>query len=95
MCNVDDMKYLADIIEHVPLSLQVRYVFSCAPINRRIPFVCAMLLKYAQRFGQNEPMSMEWLLKEINCSFEVPSTVTALAHLEEVFDCFDLYLWLR
>ncbi|CAF1542728.1 unnamed protein product [Adineta ricciae] len=94
MCNVDDMKYLADIIEHVPLSLQVRYVFSCAPINRRIPFVCAMLLKYAQRFSQNEPMSMEWLLKEINCSFEVPSTVTDLAHLEEVFDCFDLYLWL-
>ena len=39
------MKYSADIIEHVPLPLQVRYVFSCAPINRRIPFVCAMLLK--------------------------------------------------
>lgn len=45
MCNIENMKYLAGIIEHVPLPLQVRYVFSCAPINRNRPFVCAIFLK--------------------------------------------------
>lgn len=45
MCNVDDFKFLADMIQHVPLPLRARYVFCCAPINRKMPFVCAMFLK--------------------------------------------------
>jgi ATP-dependent RNA helicase SUPV3L1/SUV3 len=45
MCNVEDVKFLADIIEHVPLALRARYVFSCAPINKKMPFVCTMFLK--------------------------------------------------
>ncbi|UJR34054.1 hypothetical protein I4U23_021465 [Adineta vaga] len=94
MCHVEDMKYLADIIEHIPLVLRVRYTFSCAPINKKMSFVCAMFLKYAQQFSRNEPTTLEWLLKETNCSFQIPNTVTDLAHYEEIFDCFDLYLWL-
>jgi hypothetical protein len=45
MCNVEDVKFLADIIEHVPLTLRARYTFSCAPINKKMPFVCTMFLK--------------------------------------------------
>ena len=45
MCNVEDVKFLADIIEHVPLPLRARYTFSCAPINKKMPFVCTMFLK--------------------------------------------------
>lgn len=45
MCNMDDFKFLADMIQHVPLSLRARYVFCCAPINRKVPFVCTMFLK--------------------------------------------------
>lgn len=45
MCNTDDFKFLAEMIQHVPLPLRVRYVFCCAPINRRMPFVCSMFLK--------------------------------------------------
>jgi len=45
MCNVEDVKFLSDIIEHVPLPLRARYTFSCAPINKKMPFVCTMFLK--------------------------------------------------
>lgn len=45
MCNVEDFKFLADMIQHVPLALRARYVFCCAPINRKMPFVCTMFLK--------------------------------------------------
>ena len=45
MCNLDDFKFLADMIEHVPLSLRVRYVFCCAPIPRKQAFVCSLFLK--------------------------------------------------
>jgi hypothetical protein len=45
MCNIEDFKFLADMIQHVPLPLRARYVFCCAPINRKLPFVCTMFLK--------------------------------------------------
>nr|CAD7432714.1 unnamed protein product [Timema monikensis] len=47
MCNIEDFKFLADMIQHVPLPLRARYVFCCAPINKKMPFVCTMFLKLA------------------------------------------------
>ncbi|CAF1669477.1 unnamed protein product, partial [Adineta ricciae] len=86
--------FLADIIEHVPLPLRARYTFSCAPINRKMPFVCTVFLKYARQFSRSEPTTFDWLAKQINWPFEIPTTIMDLVHLEEVFDCLDLYLWL-
>ena len=45
MCNTEDFKFLAEMIQHVPLPLRARYIFCCAPINRKMPFVCSMFLK--------------------------------------------------
>jgi len=50
MCNIDEFKFLANMIEHVPLPLRARYVFSCAPIPKSQPFVCTMLLKVIDSF---------------------------------------------
>lgn len=45
MCLMDDFKFLADLIQHIPLPLRSRYVLCCSPINKKMPFVCAMFLK--------------------------------------------------
>lgn len=45
VCNVDDFKFLADMIQHIPLNLRARYVFCTAPINKKQPYVCTSLLK--------------------------------------------------
>lgn len=94
MCIMDDFKFLADLIQHIPLQLRSRYVFCCAPINRKMPFVCAMFLKFARQFSQNEPATLEWLCHQVKWPFSTPNTILDLVHLEEVFDVFDLYLWL-
>lgn len=44
MCNVDDFKILADMIEHIPLLLRPRYVFCCAPIPKKQAIVCSFFL---------------------------------------------------
>lgn len=49
MCNIEDFKFLADMIQHVPLPLRARYIFCCAPINKKMPFVCTMFLKVSNR----------------------------------------------
>ena len=41
MCNIEDLKFLAGMIQP---PLWSRYVFCCAPINRKNPFVCSKFL---------------------------------------------------
>lgn len=93
MCNIDTFKYLADMIQHVALPLRARYVFCCAPINIRMPFVCTMFLKYARQYSRNEPMTRFWLCREIDWPITQPRNINELVHLEAVFDVMDLYLW--
>jgi ATP-dependent RNA helicase SUPV3L1/SUV3 len=94
MCNIEDFKFLAEMIQHVPLPLRARYVFCCAPINRKMPFVCSMFLKFARQFSKNEPVTFDWLCNQVSWPFGLPKTILDLVHLEAVFDVLDLYLWL-
>lgn len=94
MCNIDDFKFLAEMIQHVPLALRARYVFCCAPINRKMPFVCSMFLKFARQFSRNEPVTFDWLVGNCGWPFALPQTILDLVQLEAVFDVMDLYLWL-
>lgn len=45
MCNTEDFKEFANMIHHISLPLRVRYVYCCAPVDRKQPFVCAMFTK--------------------------------------------------
>lgn len=94
MCNIEDFKFLAEMIQHVPLPLRARYVFCCAPINRRMPFVCSMFLKFARQYSKNEPITFDWVMGYCGWPFSLPKTIVDLIHLEAIFDVLDLYLWL-
>nr|CAG4642332.1 EOG090X01V1 [Evadne anonyx] len=94
MCNMDDFKFLAEMIEHVPLPLRARYVFCCAPINKKMTFVCSMFLKFSRQYSRNEAITYNWLCHQIGWPFACPKTMIDLIHLESVFDVLDLYLWL-
>uniref|UniRef100_A0A1A9UFI9 ATP-dependent RNA helicase SUV3 homolog, mitochondrial n=1 Tax=Glossina austeni TaxID=7395 RepID=A0A1A9UFI9_GLOAU len=94
MCNIEDFKFLAEMIQHVPLPLRARYVFCCAPINRKMAFVCSMLLKIARQYSRNEPITFDFISKNCGWPLSLPKTILDLVHLESVFDVMDLYLWL-
>ncbi|KAF7991407.1 hypothetical protein HCN44_002969 [Aphidius gifuensis] len=94
MCNIDDFKFLADMIQHVSLPLRARYVFCCAPINKKIPFPCTMFLKFARQYSKNEAITFSWLTQQFDWPLKPPKTIIDLVHLEAVFDVMDLYLWL-
>ncbi|KAF2361403.1 Helicase C-terminal [Trinorchestia longiramus] len=94
MCLMEDFKFLADLIQHINIPLRARYVFCCAPINRKMPFVCAMFLKFVRQYSQGEAATLEWLCQQVHWPFQPPQTIVDLMRLEGVFDVFDLYLWL-
>ncbi|KAG9485066.1 hypothetical protein GDO78_008267 [Eleutherodactylus coqui] len=93
VCNIDDFKFVADMIQHIPLNLRVRYVFCTAPINRNLPFLCTSLLRFARQFSRNEPLTFQWVCKHCNWPVSSPKTIKDLMHLEAVHDVLDLYLW--
>ena len=94
LCQLDDFKFLADMIEHIRLPLKAKYIFCCAPINRRMPFVCTMFLKIARQFSKGELVTFDWLCHQVGWPFSPPDTIMDLVHLEACHDVFDLYLWL-
>ncbi|XP_075467030.1 ATP-dependent RNA helicase SUPV3L1, mitochondrial isoform X4 [Ascaphus truei] len=94
VCNIDDFKFVADMIQHIPLNLRARYVFCTAPINKKQPFVCTSLLKFARQFSRNEPLTFNWICRHVNWPVSTPKTIKDLMHLEAVHDVLDLYLWL-
>ncbi|KPM11090.1 ATP-dependent RNA helicase SUV3-like protein, mitochondrial-like protein [Sarcoptes scabiei] len=94
MCNIESIKFLASILEHISLPLRARYVFCCAPVDNKSNFVCAMFLKYARQYANNQPMTVNWLCKTLNFPFKSPNNMNQLDHLLSVYDCLDLYLWL-
>ncbi|XP_034080217.1 ATP-dependent RNA helicase SUPV3L1, mitochondrial [Gymnodraco acuticeps] len=94
VCNIDDFKFLADMIQHIPLNLRSRYVFCTAPINKKQPFVCTSFLKFARQFSRDEPLTYNWVCRHVSWPLSAPKNIKDLIHLEAVHDVFDLYLWL-
>ncbi|XP_072321212.1 ATP-dependent RNA helicase SUPV3L1, mitochondrial [Eucyclogobius newberryi] len=94
VCNIDDFKFLADMIQHIPLNLRSRYVFCTAPINKKQPFVCTSFLKFARQFSRDEPLTFDWVCRHIGWPPLAPKNLKDLVHLEAVHDVLDLYLWL-
>ncbi|XP_045459717.1 ATP-dependent RNA helicase SUV3 homolog, mitochondrial [Melitaea cinxia] len=94
MCNTEGFKFLAEMIQHVPLPLRARYVFCCAPINNKLPFVCATFLKMVRQYSRNEPITRNWMRNVVDWPLPSPKTIMDLVHLEAVFDVLELYLWL-
>ncbi|XP_066601757.1 ATP-dependent RNA helicase SUV3 homolog, mitochondrial-like [Prorops nasuta] len=94
ICDMEDFKFLADMIQHIPLPLRARYVFCCAPINRKLTFLCGMFVKFARRYSKNDSITFTWLSDQIGWPFSETRTLLDLVHLESVFDVLDLYLWL-
>uniref|UniRef100_A0A672NJI8 ATP-dependent RNA helicase SUPV3L1, mitochondrial n=1 Tax=Sinocyclocheilus grahami TaxID=75366 RepID=A0A672NJI8_SINGR len=94
VCNIDDFKFLADMIQHIPLNLRTRYVFCTAPINKKQAFVCTSFLRFARQFSRDEPLTFNWVCQHVNWPLVPPKNIKDLVHLEAVHDVLDLYLWL-
>lgn len=58
-------------------------------------YLVLLLFQFARQFSRNEPLTLDWVCRQIGWPFATPSVIADLLHLEGVFDVLDLYLWLR
>lgn len=94
ICDMEQFKLLAEHIQHIQIPLKARYLFCCAPINNKSTFAVAMFVRFVRQFSSSEPVTLEWLCQQLQWPVDTPKNVMELAHLEQVFDVLDLYLWL-
>ena len=69
LCQFDDFKFIADMIEHIKLPLKAKYTLCCAPLNRRMPFVCTMFLKITRQFSRGELITFDWICHQVGWPF--------------------------
>lgn len=94
ICDLENFKILANTIQHINIPLRARFIFCCAPINIKFPFSVAMFTKFVRQFSMGEPVTAEWIKRNISWPYKIPNNIEELNHLETVFDVFELYLWL-
>lgn len=94
ICDMENFKTLANTIQHMDIPLRARYVFCCAPISIKSPFTVAMFTKFVRQFSEAQPVTVQWLKRQISWPCKTPRNIEELSHLEVVFDVFELYLWL-
>jgi hypothetical protein len=94
LCNFEDIKSLAELIDHIPVKLKSKYIFATSPINRKEPYLLACFVKFVRSYSNNEPVTVEMVKKMVEWPFQMPKTLSQIKHLEIVYDVFDLYLWL-
>uniref|UniRef100_A0AC35UBG9 RNA helicase n=1 Tax=Rhabditophanes sp. KR3021 TaxID=114890 RepID=A0AC35UBG9_9BILA len=94
MCDIEETRNLALLLESIQLPLNVRYGFCLAPIQSRNKMVSTALVKMARRFSTRQTISYDWMCDLIKYPFNDIHTLEELNAFTDVFQIIELYLWL-
>ncbi|KAK9073604.1 hypothetical protein SSX86_007928 [Deinandra increscens subsp. villosa] len=90
LCRHDHIKKVANMLEKVQgLSLEDRFNFCFAPVNIRDPKAMYHLLRFAQSYSQNVPVSLAMGMPRCSARND-----TELLDLESKHQVLSMYLWL-
>lgn len=90
LCKHDHIKKVANMLEKVQgLSLEDRFNFCFAPVNIRDPKAMYHLLRFAQSYSQNVPVSLAMGMPKSSARND-----TELLDLETKHQVVSMYLWL-
>ncbi|KAI7729321.1 hypothetical protein M8C21_018541, partial [Ambrosia artemisiifolia] len=90
LCKHDHIKKVANMLEKVQgLSLEDRFNFCFAPVNIRDPKAMFHLLRFAQSYSQNVPVSLAMGIPKSSARND-----TELLDLESKHQVVSMYLWL-
>uniref|UniRef100_A0A2K6VUE1 RNA helicase n=1 Tax=Onchocerca volvulus TaxID=6282 RepID=A0A2K6VUE1_ONCVO len=96
LCDIEQFRKLAELIDDIPLSMKVKYVFCTAPIDMEVDNGVARtcFVRIARRFAEGEAINYNWFCEIIQWPFPKPTNVTMLLDMCKLYNLIDLYLWL-
>ncbi|XP_065828308.1 ATP-dependent RNA helicase SUPV3L1, mitochondrial-like [Oscarella lobularis] len=94
LCNVEDQKAVAELVERLPLNMKDKYIFCLAPVDTKKTLVTASLYKMAKMMSRFASVSAQDVREMIRWPIASPRTSEELQTVESAHEVIDVYLWL-
>ncbi|VDN19509.1 unnamed protein product [Gongylonema pulchrum] len=96
LCDIEQFRKLAELIDDIPLSMKVRYAFCTAPVDMEFDngISRACFVRIARRFSEGQAINYNWFCEIIQWPLPRPTSITMLLDLCKLYNLIDLYLWL-
>ncbi|KAM3728112.1 ATP-dependent RNA helicase [Dirofilaria immitis] len=96
LCDIEQFRKLAELIDDIPLSMKVKYAFCTAPVDMEVDngVARACFVRIARRFAEGQAINYSWFCEIIQWPFPKPTNVTMLLDMCKLYNLIDLYLWL-
>ncbi|KAJ3297833.1 RNA helicase [Rhizoclosmatium sp. JEL0117] len=91
LCNLSSQKDVADLIQHIDLSLQDRYTLVAAPSNADDPFISKAMLKFSKAISDGTELALQDMVTLPSGAVKSPEK---LRELESWHKVIVLYIWL-
>lgn len=93
MCEHDEIRTLAVLIDKIPLDLAVRFNFCKAPIKTKGP-LGAWFTKMARRYSSGYALTDDWFGSMICWPPKPAESLQDIVELERLYDILTAYIWL-
>ncbi|CAG9529470.1 unnamed protein product [Cercopithifilaria johnstoni] len=96
LCDIEQFRKLAELIDDIPLSIKVKYAFCTAPVDMEVDNGVARtcFVRIARRFAEGQAINYNWFCEIIQWPLPKPISVTMLLDMCKLYNLIDLYLWL-
>lgn len=96
LCDIEQFRKLAELIDDVPLSIKVKYAFCTAPVDMDVDngVARACFVRIARRFAEGQAINYNWFCEIIQWPLPRPTSITMLLDMCKIYNLIDLYLWL-
>uniref|UniRef100_A0A0K0DVZ8 RNA helicase n=1 Tax=Strongyloides stercoralis TaxID=6248 RepID=A0A0K0DVZ8_STRER len=94
LCNFDQVRDLAVLINSINMPMNIKYTFCLAPIKPDNTFLSMSFLKIARRFSTDQTISYQWFCDLIKYPFKQIKTENDLITFGNVYELIVFYLWM-
>ncbi|VBB29498.1 unnamed protein product [Acanthocheilonema viteae] len=96
LCDIEQFRKLAELIDDISLSMKVKYAFCTAPVDMEVDNGIARtcFVRIARRFAEGQAINYNWFCEIIQWPLPKPTSVTMLLDMCKLYNLIDLYLWL-
>ncbi|CAD5215396.1 unnamed protein product [Bursaphelenchus okinawaensis] len=93
LCNTEDIRELAVLIDNIPLELAVRFNFCKVPLKVKGP-LGTYFQKMARRYSSGFPLTEDWMAQMIEWPAKPAETLNDILSLEYMYEILTAYVWL-
>ncbi|XP_048585571.1 ATP-dependent RNA helicase SUPV3L1, mitochondrial isoform X2 [Nematostella vectensis] len=94
MCDLENVQYLAELVEGIPLTIWEQYSICQAPVSRNRTLSASVIVEFARRVSEKRETKVIDVKEMVRWPPVMPKSLKTLQDVEAVHEVCDVYLWL-